>query len=71
MCFVFVESISNAGMNESFGAAQPAGEKWERCRPSVKEPDTDAICPEVMGGESLVSLVSPEVSKGEGETHME
>jgi len=35
---VFVESISNAGMHESFGTGHLAGEKREHRRASLKEP---------------------------------
>jgi len=65
---VFVESISNAGMQEIFGTAQPAGisrEKRARCRASVKEM-------EAWRQKSACFLfVSTGVCTGIGETHME
>ena len=66
MCFAPVESISNAGMHESFGTLQSAGMPGEeRCRASVKELEARGRW------ESLFSLASPGVTKGKGEAHME
>jgi len=65
MCFAPVESIYNAGMDESFGTLQPAGmpgEKRERCRASVKELEARGQL------ESLFSFVNSGSRKGEGIT---
>ena len=66
--YVLVESISNAGMHESFGTVKPtgmSGETRERCRASVKE----------LEARRQKSVCFPLVSPGEctrvGETHME
>ena len=65
---VLVESISNAGMCDSFGAVQLSGkpgEKRERCKASVKEMEArrqKSVC---------FPFVSPGSHDGEGETHME
>ena len=51
---MFMESISNAGMHESFGTLLPAGEKRERCRAGVKE----------LGGREQKSVCFSSVSIG-------
>ena len=65
--YVFVESISDAGMHESFGTVLPAGisgEMRERCRASVNEL-------EARRHRSVFLFVSLGVCTGIGETQME
>jgi len=65
---MFVGSIANAGMPDSFGIVQLSGkpgEKRKYCKVSRKEP-------EVRRRESVCfPVVSLGVLMGEGETHME
>jgi len=62
---VFVESISNAGMRDSFGIAHIAGKPGEKPGEKPKHGKPSGI------GEVCFPFVGPGVMMGEGETDMD